>query len=76
MIVTLSAGATPTPTHVEHAPTCIHLLISSLHMHDQTNYVLQTNYTILRQLLPLHTRKTTTYKNLSTTLVLKEKNCQ
>lgn len=35
MIVTLSAGATLTPTHVEHAPTCIHLLISSLGMTKQ-----------------------------------------
>ena len=41
MIVTLSAGATPTPTHVEHAPTCIQLLISSLHMTKQTMYFKQ-----------------------------------
>ena len=41
--------------------------------HDQTNYVLQTNYTILRQLLPLHTRKATTYKNLSITSISKDK---
>ena len=40
MIVTLSAGATPTPTHVEHAPTCIHLL-SSLLMTKQTMYFKQ-----------------------------------
>ena len=36
MIVTVSAGATPTPTHVEHAPTCIHLLINSLCKTKQT----------------------------------------